>query len=66
MDISTLLGILIGFGALILGFILEGGHISALFLLPPAIIVFGGTFGAVFASFPLKEMKKFPTWIKIA
>ncbi|CDX03149.1 Motility protein A [Desulfitobacterium hafniense] len=66
MDISTLLGIIIGFGALILGFILEGGHVSSLFLLPPAIIVFGGTFGAVFASFPLKEMKKLPTWLKIA
>lgn len=66
MDITSILGILIGFGALIFGFVLEGGHLNSLFLLPPAIIVFGGTFGAVFASFPLKEMKKFPTWIKIA
>ncbi|WP_041219509.1 flagellar motor protein [Desulfitobacterium dichloroeliminans] len=66
MDITTILGILIGFGALIIGFLLEGGHLSTLFLLPPAIIVFGGTFGAVFASFPLREMKKFTTWIKIA
>lgn len=49
-----------------MGFVLEGGHVSSLFLLPPAIIVFGGTFAAVFASFPLKEMKKLPTWLKIA
>jgi chemotaxis protein MotA len=66
MDISTVVGIVLGVSALILGFVLEGGHVSSLFLLPPAIIVFGGTFGAVFASFPLKEMKKLPTWIKIA
>lgn len=66
MDISTIVGIVVGFAALIVGFVLEGGHIGSLFLLPPALIVFGGTFGAVFASFPLKEMKKFPTWFKIA
>lgn len=66
MDIATLLGILIGFSALIIGFLLEGGHINSLILLPPAIIVFGGTFGAVIASFPLREIKKVPQWLKIA
>lgn len=66
MDIATLIGIILGFSALIIGFILEGGHISALFLLPPAIIVFGGTFGAVIASFPIKEIRKIPQWLKIA
>ena len=66
MDIATLLGIIIGFSALIIGFLLEGGHISALFLLPPAIIVFGGTFGAVIASFPMKEIRKIPQWLRIA
>jgi chemotaxis protein MotA len=66
MDISTIVGILLGFGGLIIGFVLEGGEVSALFLGPPAIIVFGGTFGAVLASFPLKEIKKLPMWFKIA
>ena len=66
MDISTIVGILLGVGALIIGFVLEGGHVGSLFLGPPAIIVFGGTMGAVLASFPLKEIKKLPTWFKIA
>lgn len=66
MDISSVLGIVLGISALIVGFVLEGGHVTSLLLLPPAIIVFGGTFSAVFASFPLNEMKKLPTWIKIA
>jgi len=66
MDISTIVGLIVGFGALIIGFVLEGGHLGALFLLAPAIIVFGGTFGAVIASFPLKDIKNIPAWLKIA
>jgi len=66
MDISTIVGLIVGFGALIIGFVLEGGHLGALFLLAPAIIVFGGTFGAVIASFPLKDIKNIPVWLKIA
>ncbi len=47
MDILTLLGLLIGFGAIIGGNILEGGHTSSLLQLTAALIVLGGTVGAV-------------------
>ncbi|MGI6119610.1 MAG: flagellar motor protein [Desulfosporosinus sp.] len=66
MDISTVIGLIAGFGALIIGYILEGGTISSLGGKSAAIIVFGGTIGAVVAGFPLSDLKKLPKWIKIA
>lgn len=66
MDLSTTIGIIAGLGALLVGFILEGGHAGSLVGLSAALIVFGGTIGAVVASFPLSELKKAPNWFKIA
>lgn len=60
MDFSSIIGLLLGFGAILLGFVLEKGNILSLALLSPAIIVFGGTLGAVFLSFSIKEIKKIP------
>lgn len=58
MDIAAILGIAVGFGSIILGYLLEHGVLSALFLLSPAIIVFGGTLGAVILSFDMKDLKQ--------
>src|SRR5512136_39462 len=65
MDISTIIGLVLGFGAIIGGQILEGGHISAILQPTAAIIILGGTMGATFVSFPincivtaLKDVKK--------
>ena len=66
MDLSTIIGIVAGFGALITGYLLEGGSVGSLGQLSAAIIVFGGTTGAVITSFPLSDLKKFPQWIKTA
>ncbi|MFZ3130853.1 MAG: flagellar motor protein [Desulfosporosinus sp.] len=66
MDLSTIIGIIAGFGALIIGYIHEGGSVGALGGLSAAIIVFGGTAGAVITSFPLSDLKQFPKWLKIA
>lgn len=46
MNKTTLIGILVGIGAIILANALEGGHFSALIQFTAAIIVFGGTAGA--------------------
>ncbi len=56
MDISTIIGLIMGFGAVIGGQILEGGHISAIVQPTAAVIVLGGTFGATFISFPLSTI----------
>lgn len=60
MDLSTILGLVLGFGALIMGFVIEGGNISSLFLISPAIIVFGGTTAAVMISNTLSDVMKIP------
>ena len=53
MDLGTILGLLGGVGFILLGQILEHGNPMQLVQLTAAMIVFGGTFGAVFVSFPL-------------
>ena len=50
MDPATLLGVVIAFVAIFLANFLEGGAPMAMFLLPPMILVFGGTFGVAMAS----------------
>jgi chemotaxis protein MotA len=57
MDLTTILGIIIGIGAIISGQILEGGDPRSLIQVTAAIIVYGGTAGAVLVSFPLKNLK---------
>lgn len=57
MDIATLVGLFLGFGAVIGGQLLEGGHIGALLQPTAAVIVLGGTFGATFVSFPLRDLR---------
>ena len=66
MDLSTIIGITLGFGALIAGYMIEGGSVGSLGGFSAAIIVFGGTSGAVLTSFPLSDLKNFPKWLKIA
>lgn len=61
-----MIGLLAGFGSIIIGFILEGGTVSSLGGVSAAIIVFGGTAGAIITSFPLSDLKKLPQWFKIA
>ena len=54
MDIMSLLGLLVGFGAILGGNILEGGHTSGLLQLTAFLIVAGGTVGAVMLQVSLK------------
>ena len=66
MDLLTIVGVIIGFGAILGGNILEGGHISALVNGPAALIVIGGTLGAALLQSPAKiylESIKLLKWI---
>ncbi|WP_028317804.1 flagellar motor protein [Desulfobulbus elongatus] len=54
MDIATIIGLVMGFGAIVGGAALEGLHLTALLQPTAALIVLGGTFGAAFVSFPLE------------
>lgn len=46
MDVLSIIGVILGFAAIIGGNYLEGGSIAALINIPAAVIVFGGTIGA--------------------
>ncbi|HWS28591.1 MAG TPA: MotA/TolQ/ExbB proton channel family protein [Clostridia bacterium] len=60
MGIATIIGLLLGFGSLLLGFFLENGSPSMLVQLSPIIIIFGGTFGATFISYGMSDIAKIP------
>jgi len=66
MDLSTIIGLLLGLFGLLGGFVFEGGTVGALMQGTAAMIVFGGTFGAVIAGTPLKKLKKVPYILKMA
>ena len=53
MDIMSILGLLVGIGAIVAGNILEGGHTSSLFQATAFLIVMGGTMGAVMVQYSL-------------
>lgn len=66
MGKATIIGIILGFGAVILGFIMEKGNVMSLLLPSPAVIVFGGTIGAVMVSFSVKDVTSMIKLIKEA
>jgi chemotaxis protein MotA len=58
MDLSSIIGSILGVAGVIGGQLLEGGHIGQIMQGTAAIIVLGGTFGAMFLSFPMQDIKK--------
>jgi chemotaxis protein MotA len=60
VDIATVLGLIAGFGLIFAGFILEGGNPLGLIQVTAALIVFGGTLGAMLVSFPMSQLMKLP------
>lgn len=58
MDITAVIGLVLGLGGIVGGQILEGGHVGQLVVGTAAFIVLGGTFGAMFVSFPAADIKK--------
>ncbi|HZO91287.1 MAG TPA: flagellar motor protein [Chthonomonadaceae bacterium] len=60
MDLATLIGMALAWGALIGSLLMEGGEIKALINLPAALLVFGGTFGAATVSFKMSQIASLP------
>ena len=52
MDKSTIGGIILALAGILAGLILEGGKIAQIIQPTAAMIVFGGTIGAVMIQFP--------------
>jgi chemotaxis protein MotA len=56
MDKASIIGIVLGIGAVLGGQALEGGSIHSIMQITAAFIVLGGTFGAVFLSYPFHNV----------
>jgi chemotaxis protein MotA len=64
MEKSTLIGLILGVLAVVVGMILK--HANPMALLNPAafMIIIVGTAASLFIGFPMNELKKFPTLVK--
>ncbi len=65
MQLTTIFGLVIGIGGIVLGNLLEGGSVGPLFLLPAALIVFGGTLGATMLSNRSEDLKLAFEYLKL-
>lgn len=57
MDLGIFIGLAVAFGMILAGNALEGGHMGSMVGGPAAMIVLGGTTGAVLVQFPLPVVK---------
>ena len=64
MDIFAALGTIVGIAFILVAQALEGGNVGQLLQVTAAMIVFGGTAGAVIASFPNEDLKNAMLMIK--
>jgi chemotaxis protein MotA len=65
LDLSSLIGLILGFASLFVAFVMEGGDLGSLFQVTAAMIVFGGTIGVVIVSFPFEKLKSVPSLLKV-
>jgi chemotaxis protein MotA len=56
VDKSTIVGIFLAVGGILAGLLLEGGKIAQILQPTAAMIVLGGTIGAVMVQFPLSTV----------
>ena len=57
MDLVTIFGLIVALVGIIGGMILEGGHLASIAQLTAAVIVIGGTLGAVLVSTTREDLK---------
>jgi len=60
MDPATMIGIGLAVVGIFGSLIMEGGNIGAIFLIPPMLLVFGGTIGAAVAGGIMRDAKAMP------
>ncbi len=65
MEISTCIGLVMGFISVFVGMVLKGAPITALNNPAAFLIIIGGTFSCLFIGFKMKQLKNFPNLIKM-
>lgn len=58
MDLASIIGTVLGISAVVGGQVLEGGHVGQIMQGTAALIVFGGTIGAMLVAYPVQDIKK--------
>lgn len=58
MDLASIIGTFLGISCVVGGQVLEGGHLTQIMQGTAALIVVGGTLGAMFLSFTVEDIKK--------
>lgn len=70
MSIPTIVGLIMAWACLVAAIMMDSGWalhaLTAFFALSPAILVFGGTFGAVFIGMSTEEIKAIPSFFGMA
>lgn len=66
MEKSTIIGIVLGLAALLVGMVLKGAGLENLVNPAAFVIIIGGTAASLFVAFPMSELKNFPKLFKIA
>lgn len=57
-DLASILGTLLGISGVVGGQILEGGHLHQILQFTAALIVFGGTLGAMLLAYPMNDIRR--------
>ena len=65
MNIVLIIGMIIAFGGIFGGFIVEHGVLASLIAPSPLMIVFGGTIGIALIAFPIKNILRIPGALKM-
>ena len=65
MDITSVVGIVLGIVAILVGMVLKGVSVTALVNPAAIMIIIVGTVAAVVTAFPLSELKRLPKILKI-
>lgn len=65
MDITSVLGVVLGIVAILVGMVLKGVSVTALINPAAILIIMVGTIAAVITAFPLSELKRLPKIFKI-
>ncbi len=63
---STVLGMLVAVGSLVLTMLLEGSSPLAVVLIPPLVLVLGGTSGAAIAGCTAADVRRIGVWCRLA
>ncbi|KMN44859.1 flagellar motor stator protein MotA [Bacillus sp. LK2] len=65
MDFATIIGIILGVVAVVVGMVVKGADVMALMNPAAALIIFVGTFAAVCIAFPMNQLKRVPKLFKV-